>query len=338
MYYSGARQVLGYVGYAYENEAIRRNLDGSFARLLLAVEQHPAMLLYLDNAASAGPDSPIGRRRERGLNENLAREILELHTLGVDGGYTQEDVTALARMITGWSVDQNRAGSNGENSGQFVFRNLFHEPGTQILLGKKYGQSGVRQGEQALKDLATHPATARHIAHKLVKHFVADDPPLEAVSTIERVFLATEGHLPSVHEALIGLEDAWQTGNRKFKTTEEFLVSLARAALNGENSTTLLPLFLRAQQTLGQAPFTASSPAGWPDDSAAWAHPDAILKRVEWVNMLVQQMPPHPDPLALHEEILPGHESTRAELSRAESTTQAMVLLFANPQFQWRGA
>jgi uncharacterized protein (DUF1800 family) len=324
---------------AFENEAIRANLDGSFADLLIAVEQHPAMLIYLDNAASVGPFSVMGQRRDRGLNENLAREILELHTLGVDGGYSQEDVTALARMITGWSVAQDPSGNEGP-TGSFIFRPRVHEPGTQYLLGRAYRQQGLAQGESALQDLAVHPATARHIARKLVRHFVADDPPAAAVEAIEQIFMETKGHLPSVHAALIDLEAAWQPGLRKFKTPEEFLVSVARAnagAMTADNYR-LVQFLTSAQEIFGQVPFTAPSPAGWSDDADSWANPDALLKRIEWINMLAQNLPVMVDPLQWYSNILPLEESVWREISRAESSAQAMVLVMAGPQFQWRSA
>ena len=166
--------VLGMAG-AFEREAIRPHVLGRFADMLLAVEQHPAMLIYLDNQASTGPNSQVGRNRGRGLNENLAREILELHTLGVDGGYTQADVTNLARVITGWTVGQPNQ-PNAEH-GRFHFAPARHEPGRHPVLGKRYGDAGVRAGEACLADLARHPSTARHIARKLAAHFVAETPP-----------------------------------------------------------------------------------------------------------------------------------------------------------------
>ncbi len=181
---------------AFEREAIRPHVLGRFEDMLIAVEQHPSMLFYLDNQRSMGPNSRAGRNRGKGLNENLAREILELHTLGVGGGYTQADVTSLARIITGWSFAGRRA--RREEPGVFLFRANWHEPGDHDLLGKAYTQRGIEQGEAAFADLARHPATARHIATKLVRHFVADDPPPALVERLTKVFLDTDGDLGAV--------------------------------------------------------------------------------------------------------------------------------------------
>lgn len=335
----GAKRVLGPVALPYENEAIRARLAGSFADMLLAVEQHPAMLIYLDNALSAGPNSLLGRRQKRGLNENLAREILELHTLGVDGGYRQQDVTSLAAMITGWTVAQDdRPGPAGvQAAGMFQFVPAMHEPGAQTLLGKRYAADGVKQGERALRDLARHPSTARHLATKLVRHFVADQPPQAAVTVIEEVFLDTGGHLPSVHAALVELDAAWDPMLRKLKTPEELVISTGRALrpqlATGSRSATALATALR---TFGQAPFTAPSPAGWPDSAEFWGNPDSLLKRIEWAAALAQLLPATLDTLALFESVLPEDAHLRREITRAESNQQALALLLASPQFQWR--
>ena len=186
---------------SFEREAIRPHVFGRFADMLRAVEQHPAMLFFLDNQQSFGPDSRAGRNRKRGLNENLAREIMELHTLGVDGGYTQDDVTALARIITGWTF----AGRQGQlgTPGSFVFNANAHQPGAQLLLGKIYENNGLAQGEAALADIARHPATAKFIATKFVRHFVADDPPPALVARLMQVFSKSGGDLKALAAALL---------------------------------------------------------------------------------------------------------------------------------------
>ena len=194
----------------FEREAIRPHVLGRFGDMLKAVEQHPAMLIYLDNAQSIGPNSQAGRNRGRGLNENLAREILELHTLGVDGGYTQADVTSLARIITGWTiVDQRFAAAQPKGRpaqnltvGTFMFAQPRHEPGQQTVLGKVYADNGLATGEEALADLARHPATARHIARKLAQHFVSETPPPALVARLEKTFRDTDGNLGAVAKAL----------------------------------------------------------------------------------------------------------------------------------------
>ncbi|MGL4727561.1 MAG: DUF1800 domain-containing protein, partial [Bosea sp. (in: a-proteobacteria)] len=208
---------------AYEREAIRPHVFGRFADMLLAATSHPAMLFYLDNQQSLGPNSRAGPRRGRGLNENLAREIMELHTLGVAGGYTQADVTSLARIITGWSI-VGREGRQGEPGG-FIFNDNLHEPGAHVVLGKSYAQQGVEQGRAALNDLARHPATAQHIARKLARHFVADDPPAALVAKLAKVFRESDGDLRAVSLALIDAPEAWGEAQAKLRSPQEFLVA-----------------------------------------------------------------------------------------------------------------
>lgn len=339
----GPKAILRTIAVPYENEAIRTNLTADFQTLLMAVEQHPAMLIYLDNAASIGPSSTIGKRRDRGLNENLAREILELHTLGVNGGYTQTDVTNLAKIITGWTVirgqgDRNRRRLPGA-SGSYQFIARMHEPGSHVLVGKSYRSSGQRQGEQALASLANHPSTARHIATKLARHFVADEPPESAIAKIEHVFLETKGSLPAIHETLVDLDEAWQTDHRKLKTPEELVVSTARALGLGSNTNIpqRLPVMLNGTlASLNQMPFTAPSPAGWPDDADHWGSPDAILKRIEWANEMAAQNQSFSDPLLLYRQVIAPDELLEQAISRAESGTQGLTLLLASPGFQWR--
>ena len=198
---------------AFEREAIRPHVFGRFADMLLAVETHPAMLFFLDNQQSFGPNSVAGQNRKRGLNENLAREILELHTLGVNGGYTQDDVTSLARIITGWTV-VGREGRLGP-PGTFAFFANAHEPGDQRLLGKTYVDAGFEQGRAALMDLARHPATATHVAVKLARHFISDDPPKALIDKLATTFKATEGDLAAVSTALVEAEESWAPDARK---------------------------------------------------------------------------------------------------------------------------
>ena len=182
---------------AYEREAIRPHVLGNFADLLLAAEGHPAMLLYLDNASSMGPNSVAGINRNRGLNENLGREILELHTLGVRTGYSQDDVISFAKVITGWTIYLPDLPDRG---GEFLYYPRMHEPGPQTVLGKAYRDTGIEQGRAVLADLARHPATALHVATKLARHFVADDPPPALVETLRRTFVETDGDLWQVSQ------------------------------------------------------------------------------------------------------------------------------------------
>lgn len=340
--------VLGLAG-AMEREAIRPNVIGSFTELLLAVEKHPAMLLYLDNHASIGPHSKaasfVGRRgngRKVGINENLAREILELHTLGVDGGYTQADVTTFAQAISGWSIGGQDAGKrlaklgldNGK-PGEFFFREAFHEPGTKRLLGRAYDDDGVRQGEAVLRDVALRPQTARHISTKLARHFIADDPPKAAVDRIAAAWLDSKAHLPTVYQAIIDSPEAWEQPFAKFKTPADYIYSSYRALK--------LPLrdgkrALQPFEALGQRNLMPGSPAGWPDTSADWDGSSALLKRIAWADVVAQRMGDTRNARELAPQLLGGTltDETAKAISRAESGSQALTLLLASPEFMRR--
>lgn len=334
-------QVVGLAA-TLENEAIRPNLGRRFVDLLLAAEAHPAMILYLDNQASIGPNSPLAQRagrrangdRKLDINENLAREILELHTLGVNGGYTQTDVTAFARALTGWSVAAAR-GKQSEQAGQFQFRQMAHEPGSKAILGKRYNEDGLAQPRAVLKDLADHPATAEHVATKLARHFIADDPPQSAVSRLTKVFRDTDGDLPSLHRALVESPEAWERTTAKFKTPHEFVVSTFRML---DFAPSLPEQMLAPFQLLGQRPYTPGSPAGWPDTASQWDGPDALLKRIEWASAVGKRMGSKVQPLDAGAASLGSAlaERTRVAISRAESGAQGMALLLASPEFQRR--
>src|SRR5262247_651360 len=199
-------RVLNQAG-GYEREAIRPHILGRFADMLLAAERHPAMLVYLDNTMSIGPQSVAGINRTRGLNENLAREILELHTLGVRTVYSQDDVTSFAKVLTGWTLLQQV--SDPVHGGEFIFIKRMHEPGPQTVIGKTYDDTGVEQGRAVLRDLARHPATAAHVAEKLARHFVADEPPRELVDRLAQRFRDSDGDLKEVAKALVTAPEAW---------------------------------------------------------------------------------------------------------------------------------
>lgn len=332
-------QVVGLAA-ALEYEAIRPLLAGRFVDLLLAVESHPAMILYLDNQASIGPNSPVARRaqarieRKLDINENLAREILELHTLGVNGGYTQTDVTTFALALTGWSV-ANKRSKEPQLAGKFHFREVAHEPGAKTILGKRYSQEGVEQSRAVLKDIAVHPATAKHVATKLARHFIADEPPASAVERLAKVFRDTEGDLPSLHRALVETPEAWQTPATKFKTPHEFVVSTLRMLdFVPEQPKQILAPFL----LLGQRPYSPGSPAGWPDTASEWDGPDALLKRIEWASSIGNRMGSNAQPIELGNHALGAalSERTRTAISRAESGAQGLALLLASPEFQRR--
>ena len=297
-------EIRGLVG-SYERHAIRPNLRGSYARLLVAAVMHPAMLIYLDNQRSVGPTSPIGERRGKGLNENLAREILELHTLGVDGGYEQRDVEGLARMLTGWTVVEDGDG--------FAFEPRMHEPGGHRMLGVTYRKEDHRQALEALIDLSVHPSTARHLATKLARHFVADDPPESAVRRLEEVWMRSQGNLPAVFAALVDLPEAWEQPLAKLRPPQELVIATARAL--GESGES--PLLVHSMRSLGQTPWAAPSPQGWPDRAEDWAGPDALVARVDWVRRVATR--------AGDRRVL-GRDLSRRELA----------LWLASPEFQRR--
>ncbi len=335
-------QVLALAG-TLENEAIRPHVAGRFADMLAAVESHPSMILYLDNQASIGPGSQLAQRRNRrasagerklGINENLAREILELHTLGVAGGYTQQDVTTFAKALTGWSLGTDRPFAGGE-LGKFAFHDAAHEPGAKTILGTRYSQTGAAQPRAVLTDLARHPATARHLAFKLARHFIADEPPPEAVERIAKAFSDSDGDLPSVHRAVLDTPAAWVTPAVKFKTPHELVVSSLRLLdfVPAEPRQVAAPFEL-----LGQRPYTPGSPAGWPDTATQWDGADALLKRIEWAGSVAGRVASREQPLALGERSLGAalNERTRIAIARAASAEQGLTLLLASPEFQRR--
>lgn len=338
------QQVVGFAG-PFEFEAIRPHVLGRFRDLLLAVERHPAMLLYLDQAPSTGPNSPLGQRvaarpngRKLGLNENLAREIMELHTLGVKGGYSQGDVTEFARALTGWTVTGLRNGpvarllGRGAAPGAFVFAPALHESGARTVLGKSYPAGGEAQAVAVLDDLAAHPATARHVATKLVRHLIADDPPPAAVARVEAAFAQSGGDLPTVYRALIESPEAWAPAPAKFKTPFEWSVSALRA-LGIEQIGT--PQAVGLLQQLGQPTWRPGSPAGWDDIAASWAGPDALMRRVEAAERFAGRQDLRFDPRERAATLFPAALSpaTAQAIARAESPAQGTALMLVSPEF-----
>jgi uncharacterized protein (DUF1800 family) len=333
--------VVGLAG-LLEFEAIRPHVLGKFSDMLLAVEQHPAMLLYLDQAQSIGPNSPVGQRAaarggKRGLNENLGREIMELHTLGVRTGYTQADVTEFARALTGWTVSGLARGpaarllGDGE-PGEFHFAEALHEPGTRTMMGKRYPQDGEAQGRAILMDLAANPATAKHIAFQLARHFAGDTPPQALVDRLTQTYLASGGDLPSLYRTLINSPEAWAAQPLKFKTPWEWSVSALRAVgvdqLEPQKAVGLL-------NQMGQPVWKPESPAGYDDIAASWAAPEALMQRVEAAKRIADRAGSSIDPRAIAEKVLPGSlsEATRTAIARAESPAEGLALLLVSPEF-----
>ena len=317
---------------AFEREAIRPHVFGRFADMLLAVETHPAMLFFLDNQQSFGPNSVAGQNRKRGLNENLAREILELHTLGVNGGYTQDDVTSLARIITGWTV-VGREGRLGA-PGSFVFFANAHEPGDQRLLGATYVDAGFDQGKAALLGLARHPATAIHVAVKLARHFVSDDPPKALVDKLATTFKATEGDLAAVSTALVEAKESWAPDLTKIRSPLEFSIALLRATgAKPEPQPVLGGLY-----AMGQPFWQPAGPNGFSDLADAWASPEGMRMRMDIANTAAIKGADYFDPPEFIEARLGPllSDETRAAVARAESRAQGLAIAFMSPEFQRR--
>lgn len=330
---STARAFITPIAGAYEREAIRPHVFGRIVDMLMAVVKHPAMLLYLDNVGSIGPKSRGGRASKRGLNENLAREILELHTLGVDGGYSQDDVTEFARVLTGWSVEG--IGKRGKITGRILFVPFAHEPDRKTILGVRYGNKGQDEGEQVLRNLARHPSTARFIATKLARHFVADKPPPAAVAKLERPYLESDGDLAHVSRALIALDVAWRDPLAKIKTPYEFVLSTYRA-LNLEEP--FRGGFMSSFVVVNHLPFSAPSPAGWPDVASHWISPEALMQRVEWVRALTARLPRQLKPTwVVENSIAPvASKDTLSAIAAAPSGAEGLALAFMSAEFQRR--
>ena len=335
----------------FENEAVRPHVFGRFQDLLVAAETHPAMLLYLDQVQSVGPNSPLAQRvaafgrrgvgarlepavaRTLGLNENLAREILELHTVGVNGGYAQADVTEFARAMTGLSIGGFRGPE--DQIGEPVFRLPAHEPGDRTVMGVRYRASGREQAAAILADLAAKPQTARFVCTKIARHFVSDEPPPALVARLEKAWTGSGGDLTRVAEALIDAPEAWAPRPAKFKTPYEFVVSSYRAAGAEPQAIGQVAPILTA---LGQKPFTPGSPKGWPEDADAWAAPDAIVKRMQFAQGFSGLAVQGRDPKALAAEALGARltPATATAIARAESRPEGFALLLMSPEFQRR--
>lgn len=317
-----ARACLG----GYIREAIRPNVTGKFRDLLLAVMRHPAMLSYLDNETSIGPDSPAGLRLHRGLNENLARECLELHTVSPAAGYTQADVTNFARILTGWSYDTDPAHPG------FHFRPNAHEPGSREVMGRTWPE-GEAGGVALLSWLAGHPATTRHLATKLVRHFVADDPAPDDVARIDVTLRATDGDLAETARALIDLRAAWQPLT-KLRTPKEYVVAAMRAVgAHPEYEPNIHGIVANLGEPVFQPPF----PIGWPDRAADWAGAEALLQRVQFAYQFAGRVTDQ-DPGDIATQALGPllRDETRTQIRNAGSRRDGLTLALACPEFQRR--
>lgn len=318
---------------AYEREAIRPHVLGRFSDMLAAVEQHPAMLIYLDNAQSIGPNSRAGLNRERGLNENLAREILELHTLGVDGGYAQTDVTNFARILTGWTVGQGDMIAEADK-GRFIFTPNRHEPGAFTILGKSYDQPGQQAGLAVLADLARHPSTARHIARKLARHFVADVPPPMLVAKLEKAFRDSDGDLAVVSATLVEQPEGWDAPAAKIVPPFDFLIQLVR----GFELQVPPAEIARLSGVLGQPMWQVGSPKGWPDADNSWMGPSPLRERLRIAEKFTRDHKGTRDPRVVLADLAGAAVSahTTQAVARAETREQAFELMMMSPDFMRR--
>jgi uncharacterized protein (DUF1800 family) len=314
----------------YEREAIRPHVLGRFGDMLLAAEGHPAMLIYLDNFRSVGPMSVAGLLNKTGLNENLGREILELHTLGVRTVYTQDDVYRFAKTITGWTL--RPMATDPEHGNEFLFNPRLHEPGPQTILGKVYPEGGVEQGRAVLADLARHPATAAHVAFKLARHFSSDEPSPTLVERLSKRFLDTDGDLKEIAKALVEAPETWDEQRLKLKRPSEWLIACWRAIGVAPEARRIFD----SHGYLGERFWRPSAPKGFSDEQSAWI--DGLSQRLDIANRIGEQVAARVEPAALVENALGplASKETRQAVARAESRAQAITLALMAPEFQRR--
>ena len=350
---------------SYERDVIRAHVLGRFEDMVMASAKHPAMLMYLDNFQSIGPASQgagAARRggQQRGLNENYARELLELHTLGVNGGYTQQDVQELAKILTGWTVGgiggpadrlaqrgnasrpNNRRGAAGADAAananaavSFAFQPLLHEPGSKTVLKERYTESDVQEGERAIRALCRHPSTAKFVATKLVAHFVSDEPSPAAVERVAGVFTSSDGDLRAVSRALVDDPDAWREETRKFRTPQDWLVAVMRAFDARDVNVNMVGLLRQLRQPL----WSPSAPKGFGDALQEWADPDSLLNRAELART-ISKIPgvAAVDPRALLEVVdVAAGDPLRGQIADGSiPASERIALAIAGPAFQWR--
>ncbi|WP_169544681.1 DUF1800 domain-containing protein [Sneathiella aquimaris] len=330
---SATRAMVGPAVGGFEREAISPHLFGYFENMLIAAVQHPAMLIYLDNAVSVGPQSRAGKRRSRGLNENLAREILELHTLGVEGGYQQQDIIEFAKILTGWTVDSLH--KRLPNKGNFYFLENFHEPGSKTFLGQTWSEKGVEEGVSALRLLARHPATAKHIATKLARHFVSDTPSAASIDRLSKVYLQTRGDLRAMSLALIDLPEIWETPGQKIKNHFEYVISILR--ITGPENIPM-KLVQRGLKEMGYTVFGAPSPEGWPDTAREWLMPQSLMRRIEFARVVAERSRGRKDVNDLIDRTIDPmlSDMSRDHILGAASQAEAVALVFSSPEFQRR--
>lgn len=316
--------------------AIRPHVGGNFGDMLKAVTMHPAMLVFLNQSASIGPNSPAGKGAERGLNENLAREILELHTLGVGAEYSQNDVRQFAELLTGLTVDKEG----------FVFRARRAEPGAETVLGKDYGGRRGKVGDilKALDDLALRRDTARHLARKLITHFIGGKPAPDHVKQIIKAYRSSDGNLQEAYRAMLDHPNAWEPKLQKAKTPFDFEVSaframgVTRADITNAKQREINRTMLAPLRAMGQPLLRPNGPDGWSESPADWITPAGLAARIKWANALAQREAREKDPVLFLETTL--HDAASPLLKRAvagsETRHEGVALVLSSPEFNRR--
>ncbi len=309
----------------YEREAIRPNALGNFRDLLLATARHPAMLFYLDNFQSAAP----GTRGGRGLNENYARELMELHTLGVDGGYTQKDVVEVARAFTGWTIRNPRQGA------EFQFNPRMHDQGEKIVLGTKINAGGEKDAIQVIDLLVKHPSTARFVSTKLARHFVSDNPPAALVARMAETFTRSDGDIRQVLRAMFNAPEFFSSDAYRAKVKKPFEL-VASALRAGDADVRFSPPLLQAVASMGEPLYFCEPPTGYPDRAEAWINTGLMLNRVNFASELaagqVQNVRLRPDAV----RVPTLGEKTAAAISGETDPVKVAGLLLGSPEFQRR--
>jgi uncharacterized protein (DUF1800 family) len=315
---------------SYEQEAIRPYVLGRFRDLLEATSRHPAMMYYLDNWQNTAPGSPGAHGRYQGLNENYARELMELHTLGVDGGYTQQDVIALARILTGWGYRPLNQ-PTGEDGSPFYFDPRRHDFSDKVFLGHTIKGSGAAEVKQALDILARSPATAHHISYQLAQYFVSDHPPETLVKHLQKRFLATDGNIREVLNTLFHNQEFWDAKNfnAKFKTPYQYVVSVVRATGMTVNNTAPMSSML---QQLGMPLYSCLTPDGYKNTQDAWLNPDAMTRRLSFATAVasgrvpLSTIPKNQTQTSQPIGLLPNQTQQRSPILPVDATQLATTL------------
>ena len=320
---------------SYEHMAIRPHAFGKFRDLLGATAKHPAMLSYLDNWLNTSPDSPRGRSQKGGLNENYARELLELHAMGVDGGYTQADIENLTRILTGWSI---AGGQNGSNESGFRFELNRHDPTDKVFLGQRIASNGIEEGETALDLIARHPSTARYISYKLAQHFVVDEPPTTLVDRLSEQFSASDGDIKVVLSALFKSDEFWSLDHyqQKFRTPYQYLFSMARAiGLDSPSNETLRRLAGGLQQ-LSMPLYECRPPDGYAQTESAWLNADAMMRRTSFSTAIYELENNQPGMDALLDTL--GDQFSDSTLAVLKSSPNELqpALILGSPEMMYR--